>query len=143
MPPNRFNGYTDYGVGIGLRVPHYQHIFPKKQVVDWFEIISENYTIDGWILVAQRRRMLKIQRTSNEHVVLSLSGRMDEEHIAELKAPISSEAKGRRIVLDLKNLTLAGQEVISFLERCEADGIALLNCAPYVREWITGMRVES
>jgi anti-anti-sigma regulatory factor len=87
--------------------------------------------------------MLKIQRTSNEDVVLSLSGRMDEEHIAELEAIISSEAKGRRIVLDLMNLTLAGHEVISFLERSEADGIALLNCAPYVREWITRMRVES
>jgi hypothetical protein len=86
--------------------------------------------------------MLKIQRTSNEHVVLSLSGCMDEEHIAELKALIASEAKGRRIILDLKNLTLAGQEVISFLARCEADGIALQNCAPYVREWITRMRVE-
>jgi uncharacterized protein len=26
MPANRFNGFTDYGVGIGLRVPHYGHI---------------------------------------------------------------------------------------------------------------------
>jgi hypothetical protein len=26
MRANRFNGYTDYGVGIGLRVPHYDHI---------------------------------------------------------------------------------------------------------------------
>jgi uncharacterized protein (UPF0276 family) len=47
MPANRFNGYTDYGVGIGLRVPHYDHIFAKKPVVDWFEIISENYMVDG------------------------------------------------------------------------------------------------
>src|SRR6202045_4556650 len=47
MPANRFNGYTDYGVGIGLRVPHYDHIFSKKPVVDWFEIISENYMVDG------------------------------------------------------------------------------------------------
>ena len=30
MPANRFNGYTDYGVGIGLRVPHYDHILSKK-----------------------------------------------------------------------------------------------------------------
>jgi hypothetical protein len=60
-----------------------------------------------------------------------------------LKALISSEARGRRIVLDLKNLTLAGQEFISFLERSEADGIALRNCAPYVREWIKRMRVEN
>jgi len=47
MPANRFNGFTDYGVGIGLRVPHYGHILDKKPVVDWFEIISENYLIDG------------------------------------------------------------------------------------------------
>ena len=47
MPANRFNGYTDYGVGIGLRVPHYDHIFSKKPIVDWFEIISENYMVDG------------------------------------------------------------------------------------------------
>jgi uncharacterized protein (UPF0276 family) len=47
MPANRFNGFTDYGVGIGLRIPHYEHIFSKKPVVDWFEIISENYMVDG------------------------------------------------------------------------------------------------
>jgi len=47
MPANRFNGFTDYGVGIGLRIPHYQHIFEQKPVVDWFEIISENYMVNG------------------------------------------------------------------------------------------------
>jgi len=47
MPGNRFNGFTDYGIGIGLRAPHYQHILTRKPVVDWFEIISENFMIDG------------------------------------------------------------------------------------------------
>jgi hypothetical protein len=47
MPANRFNGFTDYGIGIGLRIPHYRHIFEKKPVVDWFEIISENFMVDG------------------------------------------------------------------------------------------------
>jgi uncharacterized protein len=47
MPANRFNGFTYYGVGIGLRIPHYDHIFSEKPVVDWFEIISENYMVDG------------------------------------------------------------------------------------------------
>ena len=47
MPANRFNGFTEYGVGIGLRIPHYRHILEQKPVVDWFEIISENYMIDG------------------------------------------------------------------------------------------------
>jgi len=47
MAANRFNGFTDYGVGIGLRVPHYVHILENKPVCDWFEVISENYMIDG------------------------------------------------------------------------------------------------
>src|ERR1700720_1294308 len=47
MAANRFNGYTDYGVGIGLRVPHYDHILSEKPVVDWFEIIPENYMVGG------------------------------------------------------------------------------------------------
>lgn len=47
MPANRFNGFTDLGVGIGLRIPHYGHILEHKPTVDWFEIISENYMVDG------------------------------------------------------------------------------------------------
>ena len=47
MPANPFNNFTDYGIGIGLRVPHYRHILQKKPVVDWFEIISENFMCDG------------------------------------------------------------------------------------------------
>ena len=47
MPATKFTNYTELGIGIGLRVPHYQHILEKKPVVDWFEIISENYMVDG------------------------------------------------------------------------------------------------
>src|SRR6266568_2941188 len=47
MPANRFNGFTEYGIGIGLRAPHYDHILSRKPVVDWFEIISENFMIGG------------------------------------------------------------------------------------------------
>jgi anti-anti-sigma regulatory factor len=89
---------------------------------------------------SKRGQMLKIQRTSNGQVVFALSGRMDEEHIAELEILIRSEINGRRIVLDLKDVTLAGQEAINFLERCEAHGITLMNCAAYVRDWITRQR---
>jgi hypothetical protein len=47
MSGNRFNAYQDHGVGIGLRIPHYNHIFSRKPVVDWFEIISENFMCDA------------------------------------------------------------------------------------------------
>ena len=84
--------------------------------------------------------MLKITRAANREVVFTLSGRMDEEEVAELETVIRSEASGRRIVLDLKDVTLVGRDAISFLERCEADGIILKNCARYVREWVTRQR---
>ena len=86
--------------------------------------------------------MLRIQRSANGEVVFTLSGRLGEEHIAELETLIRSETNGRRIVLDLKDLTPVGQDTINFLERCEAESITLQNCAGYVREWITRQRRE-
>jgi uncharacterized protein len=47
MAANRHNAYTNLGIGIGLRVPHYPHILSKKPTCDWFEIISENYMCDA------------------------------------------------------------------------------------------------
>ena len=84
--------------------------------------------------------MLKIQRSANGQVVFALSGRMAQDDLAELEALIGSEAKDRPIVLDLKDVTLVGQDAINFLERCEADGITLKNCPAYVSEWITRQR---
>jgi hypothetical protein len=44
------------------------------------------------------------------------------------------------MVLDLKDVTLANQDAINFLERCEAGGITLKNCPAYVREWIMSQK---
>ena len=87
--------------------------------------------------------MLRIQRSANEDVVFTLSGQMDEEPIAELETLISSEANGRRIILDLKDLTLVNEDAITFLERCESNSITLENCPPYIREWIKRQRLGS
>ena len=35
------------GFGLGLRIAHYQTILDTKPLVDWFEIISENYMVPG------------------------------------------------------------------------------------------------
>jgi anti-anti-sigma regulatory factor len=84
--------------------------------------------------------MLRIQRSANGQVVYTLSGRMDEEDVAALETLIRSEGNGRRVFLDLKDVTLVGRDAISFLERWETDGITLKNCARYVRELITRQR---
>ena len=82
--------------------------------------------------------MLKITREQNGEAVYRLSGRMDAENMGELQTLLHAEASHRRIVLDLQDLTLVDQDVVSFLRRCEADHIQLKNCPAYIREWITG-----
>ncbi|MCP4869422.1 MAG: DUF692 domain-containing protein [Proteobacteria bacterium] len=39
---NRFD-LPDLGVGVGLRVPHFNYVLEEQPAVDWFEIISENF----------------------------------------------------------------------------------------------------
>ena len=84
--------------------------------------------------------MLKITRAANGEVVFKLSGRMGAENVGELERLFSAEAASRRIVLDLKDLTLVDQDAVSFLRRCEADSLQLSNCPAYIRKWITGER---
>src|SRR5580692_6937447 len=88
MPANRFNGFTDYGVGIGLRIPHYQHILSRKPVVDWFEIISENYMIDGGRPLEVLDQIIS-QYKIVQHGVSMYFGSADplsREHLKRLKA---------------------------------------------------------
>jgi anti-anti-sigma regulatory factor len=87
--------------------------------------------------------MLRIGRKANGDVVFTLSGRIDKEHIVELEALIAAEGKDRRIILDLKELTLTGPDGMAFLAQCEAAGIALVNCDPYLREWIARQKTGS
>jgi hypothetical protein len=84
--------------------------------------------------------MFRITKTGSGEVVFKLSGRMDAENVGELEKLFSAEASSRRIVLDLEDLTLVDQDVVSFLRRCEANSIELKNCPAYIREWITGER---
>jgi hypothetical protein len=84
--------------------------------------------------------MLRITRAANGEVVFKLSGQMDAENVEELETLFKAETNSYRIVLDLKDLTLVDQDVVSFLRRCEGDSIQLKNCPAYIREWITGER---
>jgi hypothetical protein len=41
------------------------------------------------------------------------------------------------IALDLEEVTLVDIDIVQFLARCEAGGMELLHCSPYIREWIS------
>jgi len=87
MPANAFNGFTEYGIGIGLRVPHYRHILERKPVVDWFEIISENFMVDGGRPLEVLDSILEQYRVV-QHGVSTYFGNADKlnpEHLKKLK----------------------------------------------------------
>ncbi|HTS67846.1 MAG TPA: DUF692 domain-containing protein [Terriglobia bacterium] len=87
MPANRFNAYTDYGVGIGLRIPHYRHIFERKPVVNWFEIISENFMCDGGRPLAMLDKILEQYRVVQHGVSMYFGSAepLNREHLKKLK----------------------------------------------------------
>ena len=75
------------------------------------------------------------EKVSNgKNTVLWLSGRIQSEHLEELRSQIGSN--GGPIVLDLDEVTLVDVGVIRFLGNCEREGIELRHCPPFVREWI-------
>jgi uncharacterized protein len=87
MSANRFNAWQNLGIGIGLRIPHYQHIFERKPVVDWFEIISENFMVDGGRPRAVLDQILERYRVV-QHGVSMYFGSVtapDPEHMRRLK----------------------------------------------------------
>ncbi len=88
MPASRFNGFTSYGVGIGLRIPHYRHIFSVKPVVDWFEIISENYMVDGGRPLHVLDQILEQYRVVQHGVSMYFGSAqpLNREHLKRLKA---------------------------------------------------------
>lgn len=80
--------------------------------------------------------MLKIQRSANGRVVFTVSGRLEAEDIKELHQVLALETKERKLVLDLRDVTLVNENAVNFLARCEAENIVLENCPAYIRQWI-------
>ena len=88
--------------------------------------------------------MLRIQRSEHgDRVRLMLSGRIEAEHLPELRRLIEGEDGRRAVTLDLREVKLVGRDAVSFLAQCEAAGATLENCPAYVREWIARERAES
>jgi anti-anti-sigma regulatory factor len=78
---------------------------------------------------------LKIEKYSDGNsTTIRLIGRMQAEHLPELERQMKESES--RIVLDLDQVTLVDVEMIRFLGTCEARGATLLNCSPYIRDWI-------
>ena len=78
---------------------------------------------------------MKIEKDSHgEAVTIRISGDINREHLEELKTQLKERRP--RIILDLKEVTLVDVDVVRFLWACERDGVKIVRCPRYVREWI-------
>ena len=78
---------------------------------------------------------LKIEKHWDGHrTTIRLIGRMQAEHLEGLEKQIGES--GSAISLDLDEVALVDVESVRFLGDCEAQGATLLNCSPYIRDWI-------
>ena len=78
---------------------------------------------------------LRIEKDSQGgRTTIRLIGHFQLEHVEELRKQL--EQNGSQFVLDLTELTLVDLDIVRFLGTCEASGVKLVNCSPYIREWV-------
>ena len=71
---------------------------------------------------------------------MRLSGRIQSEFLVGVRSAMKDGCA--RKILDLSEVTLVDLGVIHFLIDCEDEGIELVQCPPYVREWMLRERAE-
>jgi hypothetical protein len=75
--------------------------------------------------------MLRIEHVKGR---IRLSGELRIGQLDQVKTEI--EQCESPVVLDLEELDLIDLEGVRFLNACEAKGISILHCSPYIREWM-------
>ena len=82
----------------------------------------------------------KIQRRTIEegHVVLRVSGQLTGDHVNTLRTVLEQESNA--FTLDLADVRLADREGVKLLAVHELNGVRIVNCPLYIREWITRER---
>jgi hypothetical protein len=78
---------------------------------------------------------LRIEKTVDRRgTIVSLIGRVQAEDLPEVARQLEDSGPGT--VLQLDEVMLVDVDVVRFLNRCEAEGVQLLDCSPYIREWM-------
>lgn len=76
------------GFGLGLRPVHYPDFLKKTQPVEWLEIISENYMVQGGLPLDNLNKIMAKYPLAMHGVSLSIGSTdgLDVEYLKELKA---------------------------------------------------------
>jgi len=78
---------------------------------------------------------LRMQRVSGEWGTrIYLSGELRSQQLDDLRAEI--EDCGPGVILDLDEVDVVDIDAVRFLSACEASGVEVVNCLPYIREWM-------
>ena len=92
-------------------------------------------------LLSSRGVTLKIEIASDrETATLRLCGQIDQDHLDSIAAELRRYRP--RLAFDLAEATLVDRAVVQFLAAREGEGVALLNCPRYIREWIARERSQ-
>ena len=75
-----------------------------------------------------------------ERVVLTLTGRIQAEQIAELQRLLERQVRDHKQVVDLREVKLVDRDAVRFLAEIEKQGARLRNCSAFIREWISRER---
>jgi hypothetical protein len=86
--------------------------------------------------------MLRIEKDRGGCVTkLRLSGRIQSDQIPSIRSEMDDDCTSK--ILDLSEVTLVDLGVVRFLISCEDEGVELLQCPAYVREWMLRERDEA
>ena len=79
---------------------------------------------------------LKIELSSGKSGIrIQLSGELRSEHLDQIRTEI--RRTDQNTVLDLDEVDLVDIDAVRFLNACEAQGVEVVNCSPYIREWMS------
>jgi uncharacterized protein (UPF0276 family) len=86
MDASTARAQPDLGFGLGLRVDHYEAILAGEAPVDWFEILTENYLVDGGKPLDYLTRIRARYPVVMHGVSMSIGGTdpLDRKYLAEV-----------------------------------------------------------
>jgi ABC-type transporter Mla MlaB component len=85
---------------------------------------------------------LKIEIASDgESATLRLCGQIDQDHLEAIAAELRRYRP--RLAFDLAEATLVDRAVVQFLAARAGEGVELLNCPRYIREWIGREKLQN
>jgi len=83
MTVSRFR-VPDLGIGVGYRPRHYAEVIEEQPAMDFFEVLSENFMVDGGPLRRRLEELVERYPVVAHGVSLNLGAEGDPEHLKRL-----------------------------------------------------------